>query len=98
MHRVAMTPPADDGRPGPGWGIGLLRDSDVAEEQAARFADGRQYSGMPMTHYALIDFRQSRSSLPLTKPNFHHVIFPDAGFARAELKSAAGSEPIELSK
>jgi hypothetical protein len=84
-------------RPDVGWGAELLRDGDEAEEHAARFAEGGKYAVMPMSHYALIDFRQTRQQLRHSKPGFAHVTF-EADFTTAQLKYGDTTKSIHLAQ
>ena len=73
--------------PTTGWAIELLRNGDRSTEHAARFAKGGIYEGMPMTAFALIDFRQGQGHKTV-QPGFLHVVF-NSNFSEASVWTRA---------
>ncbi len=79
-----------------GWAIELLRDGDRAQEHATRFAEGGKYADLPMSKYALIDFRPpGGSSVSVHRDNFFYVTFRE-GYKSAVLLHRDIATRIEL--
>ena len=72
-----------------GWAIELLRNGDRSAQHAARFSENGIYSGIPMTAFALIDFRQGQGPGAVLQrlPGFWHVVF-DPDFSQASIWSS----------
>ena len=67
-----------------GWAIELLRNGDRSAQHAERFGNEGIYSGVPMSAFALIDFRQGQTSKVVVRPGFWYIAF-DPDFSRATI-------------
>ena len=84
------------------WAVELLRDGSDLREHELRFETGGRYHGLPMTAYAVVDFRSQPAAqprLPRQAPNnTYFVIFaPDYSSATMTKASTGKKRRISLS-